>query len=376
MKNRPSREAQSGPTANSTTTTTTAGNTREPKPWLLPLEHLPVLMHEHGISLAHSWPLIGVRLANGKIRSWRCSPANAWSWPLVEWPRTGHAFVAIVVDCDSPLSRERLADAVMGTSTRAPQPNFVSHRHASGHAQGAWSLRYPVLRGPNARPKPLAMLARAAEWLVEGLAGDRGFAGVLASNPIHREYETVWHRTTAYTLTELRRYVPHGWRRPRPPRTDVGRNSAIFDALVRYAGSAQHSDDAVRQHAQQLYREIDVHQPHSYTQSELADTVRSVLRYRAQWRTQGWYSEEWVARQQLRGKRNSSAQQALKGYTGGIRSGEARRRETQERDERILDALEAGQRPQEIARIERLDESTVRHIRDRHRKSGRSNQHR
>ena len=76
--------------------------------------------------------------------------------------------------------------------------------------------------------------------------------------------------------------------------------------------------------------------------------------------------QEWIARQSLRGARNSAEQQALK----GVRSGQARRERTQERDRRILEALEAGWGVREVARAENLPRSTVSDIRTRRRVSG------
>ena len=141
---------------------------------------------------------------------------------------------------------------------------------------------------------------------------------------------------------------------------------AIFRALLRYAGHARHSDDAVRQYAKQLYEQINIHRPHSFTAAELQDVVRSVLRRRAEWRGRGWHAPEWIARQSLRGARNSAEQQALK----GVRSGQARRERTQERDRRILEALEAGWGVREVARAENIPRSTVSDIRTRRRVSG------
>ena len=364
MKNRPPRKAQPSPTANSTITTTT-GEVREPKPWLLPFRDLPLILRDHGVMEAHIRPRVGRRLPDDSIRSWRCAPAEAWAWPLVEWARTGSSFVAVVLDIDSRDGLERLAAANMSASPHAPTPNFVAYRKVSGHALAAYTLRQPVLRGPHARPKPLAVLARIAEWLRQALGADAGFTGVLVSNPVHADYHTVWLKTRGYSLAELRRYVPRGWRQPRPPRTDIGRNCAIFTSLMRYAGSAHHSDDAVRQHADQLYQQIDIHRPHTYSSAELADTVAWVLRQRARWRIHGWHSEEWIKRQQIRGRRNDSAQQVLK----GIRSGEARRRKTQERDARILQALKA-QGLRQVARAFGLHHTTVIDIRDRKNQDG------
>ena len=55
---------------------------------------------------------------------------------------------------------------------------------------------------------------------------------------------------------------------------------AIFRALLRYAGHARHSDDAVRQYAKQLYEQIDIHRPHSFTAAAAAspDRLKSTMR--------------------------------------------------------------------------------------------------
>ena len=68
----------------------------------------------------------------------------------------------------------------------------------------------------------------------------------------------MWLRPKAYTLDQLREYIPAGWRRPRIPRTDVGRNCDLFRALMRFAGVATHSNDDVEQYAHQLYNALDV----------------------------------------------------------------------------------------------------------------------
>lgn len=39
------------------------------------------------MSEAHSRPLVGRRLMDDSVRSWRTSPARAWVQPLVEWAR-------------------------------------------------------------------------------------------------------------------------------------------------------------------------------------------------------------------------------------------------------------------------------------------------
>ena len=331
---------------------------------LLPYDHLPVLLKQHGVAEAHSRPLVGRRLADDSVRSWRTSPAHAWFQPLVEWARTPLSFVALAFDVDAPEAIERLGAASMGSS-EIPCPNLAVYRKLSGHAHAVYTLRRPVLRGMEARPFPLAALGRCSEWLLQQLRADAGFAGVLVSNPVHADYDTRWLRPEPYSLAELREYIPRNWRRPRAPRTDAGRNAAIFHSLMRYAGSADRSDGDVAQYAEQIYAAIDVVNPHAFTHSELADTLKSVLRYRARWRAAGWHKPSWLARQADLGRRNSPEQQKLKGRLGGQRSGAVRLERTLPRDQRILARLNAGESAAVIATSESVSRRTVFYARTR-----------
>ena len=327
---------------------------------LLPFEHLPVLLRRHGVAEAHSRPLVGRRLADDSVRSWRTSPARAWVQPLVEWARTPLSFVALAFDLDAPEAIERLGSASMG-SNEIPCPNLAVYRKRSGHAHAVYTLRRPVLRAAEARPFPLAALGRCSEWLLQQLLADTGFAGVLVSNPVHVDYDTRWLRTEPYTLAELREYIPRNWRRPRVPQTDAGRNAAVFQGLMRYAGSPEPSDADVAQYAEQLYADLDIVNPHAFSRSELAGTLKSVLRYRARWRSAGWHRPGWLARQADLGRRNTSEQQRVKGQLGG----EVRRAAVADRDRRLLARLEAGESTRQAAEAEGVDQATVVRVRDR-----------
>ena len=317
---------------------------------------------EYGVTEAHTRPLVGRRRTDDTIRTWRSAPRRAWLQPLVEWTRTGHCYVALAFDLDEQIAIERVATANMG-STAIPCPNLVIYRKLTGHAHAVYTLKKPVFRGPKAKPLPIAVLARCSEWLLSVLHGDAGFTGVLVSNPTHADYDPVWLRTTAYTLDQLRSYIPAGWRRPKVPRTDVGRNCDAFRELMRFAGVAAHSDSDIRQRAYQIYEHLDIHHPHTYTLSELQGTVRSVLRYRDQWRHAGWNSPDFHAHQAKMGAQNSSEQQRIKGRIGGIRSGDVRRDRTRDRDQRILEYLDAEISTRQVADLEGLAHSRIVQIR-------------
>ena len=331
---------------------------RPPDQALLPLRFVPMMLRRHGVREAHSRPLVGRRLPDYRIQSWRSSPAMAWLQPLVEWPRTPLAYVAIALDVDGRDALERLAQANMG-GWRVPKPNFCIHRTVTGNALAAYTLCRPVLRRPGAKPYPLAVLARIAEWLAIELGADAGYTGVLAANPSHDDYETAWLRTEGYSLDELRSYIPQGWRRPKPPaRTDVGRNHDVFKALMRIAGSQSRSDREIAHHAVQIYREIDVVQPHAFSTGEMCDIVRSVIRYRDQWRQNGWHTDDWLKKQSICGSRNKPEQQRQK----GVRSGQARRERVRERDIRILARLAAGESTRQVAADEGVNQATIARI--------------
>ena len=350
---RPDRRTENGPRL-------VCFRVNTPQQPFLPWLHLPVQLRQHGVAEAHARPLVGCRRHDDTIRSWRTSPVRAWVQPLVEWARTPNSIVALAYDVDGREAVERLAAANLG-GDRTPKPNIAIYRKLTGHAHAIYTLRRPVLRGANARPFPLAVLGRCSEWLRLQLQADAGFAGVLVANPVHADYDSIWLRRQAYSLDELRAYIPRGWRQPRPPQTDAGRNSALFQALMQYAGSPDRTDADIRRYAEWLWTEIDIVSPHAFTSAELHGIVKSVLRYRDRWRAQGWHVPHWIERQAKRGRRNTRAQQRRK----GIRSGEVRRERTRERDRRILARLEGGNSIRVAAAAEDLPPSTVQSIRSR-----------
>ena len=177
-----------------------------------PLLFAPSELLACGLRDAHHHPLVGVRTEDG-VRSWRTSPATAWEHPLVEWARTATSYCSIVLDCDSRESQE-LACAVEAGYGDLPRPNVAAQRASSGHLHLGWNLRTPVHRGAASRPRPLAALGRIAEYYAVTLRSDRGYVGVLAYNPVHGDYNTVYPRSEPYDLAELARALPAHWRRP------------------------------------------------------------------------------------------------------------------------------------------------------------------
>ena len=216
---------------------------------------------------------------------------------------------------DAQVSREsqELACAVEAGYGDLPRPNVAAQRASSGHLHLGWNLRTPVHRGAASRPRPLAALGRIAEYYAVTLRSDRGYVGVLAYNPVHGDYNTVYPRSEPYDLAELARALPAHWRRPARAADLVsapGRNCHLFAALCKLA--TRGSDEGLLTWVRTLNSEFAVPLP----ESEVRGIWRSVCRYRARWRVQG-HQQGWLWKQAARGRKG--------GLIGGLRSGVVRR---------------------------------------------------
>ena len=319
-----------------------SGDNSDPRQLLL---HAPGELLRCGLAAAHERPLIGVR-TDGGVRAWRSPPADAWRYPLVEWLRAGHCYTAVGLDVDERDAIERIAQATMGAGP-VPSPSLVSERRASGHLTAVWILGHPVHRGEHARPRPLATLARCAEYYTAAIGADAAYVGVLAANPTHPDYSTSYLRDAGLSLGELAAAVPAGWRRPGVRRlaTDAGRNCWLTVQAFRAAGRQAVSDADLGPMVYAANRQLSP----PLDRAEVDGIIRSAIRRRRQWAARGWHSVTWLARQATRGRR----------------SGVARRAATADRDAAILGRLACGEGVRATARAEGLEPSTVLRIRDR-----------
>ena len=301
-----------------------------------PLDFAPVKLRAHGLRDAHSFPLVGTRTPDGDVRSWRMAASpQTWGYPLVEWSRTGNSYAALGFDCDSREAVERAAASCMGAG-ELPTPNCYATRTASGHAQVFYLLDRPVHRGDQARAKPLRYLARVSEYYRASLGADSGYTGVLSSNPIHGDYQTSYPRSDPYTLTDLARVIPKGWRIPRPATTAEGRNSELFNALCRRG--LRDTDRELEAYAN-IYNDKFV-PPMGV--AELRGTIKSVHRYRVKWRAQG-HTQTWLWKQAARGRK----------------SGEMRLANVADRDRFIVARLQAGESQRAVGLAFGVDHRTV-----------------
>ena len=326
-----------------------------------PLLFAPSELLACGLHDAHHHPLVGERTAGGGVRSWRTSPEKAWEHPLVEWPRTANSYCSVVLDCDSRESQELALDVIEVGSLDLPRPNIAALRSVSGHVQLGWNLRTPVHRGESARLRPLAAFGRITEYYTATLRADRGYVGVLAYNPVHDDYQTIYPRSEPFDLGELAEPIPGNWRRPALASdlaTAPGRNCHLFAALCKLA--LRCSDDGLLTWARILNREYSIPLP----DAEVMGTVRSVCDYRARWRVRG-HQQRWLWKQAARGRK------------GGLASGVAREAKLALRNSQWSVMHHNGFSYRDIARVEGMNHATViRAVRRSHVQGGARSQYR
>lgn len=312
----------------------------------LPLEFVPQPARQR-LRDAHPFPLVGVRDEEG-FRSFRMPPQVAWSgrFEYLQAGDAGSCIVAIVLDCDEGgWLWEQIEDG------KIPPPSWVVWRTTAtgvrrGHA--VWTLEAPVHKGPNARRRPLQVLARAAEWLRAAARADCSYSGLLTRCPFHARPDlfTEWGREAPYPLAELTDWIPRGWRRPRVPTTSYGRNCSLFDSLRRWAYQPRNwgaSFEGIHAAARRMNEQFDVPLP----VLEVRDVAKSVAGFVAKRRDRkDWTQETFAFVQAARGRR----------------SGRARRRKTAGRDGRIVAARAEGWSLRAIARAERCSVKMVRKV--------------
>ena len=124
----------------------------------------------------------------------------------------------LVVDIDRPGAHFADEDALL------PAFNVVMVNPANGHAHAAYVLDVPVGRHDAARLRPLRLLAAVERGLTRRLGGDRGYAGLLAKNPLHAHWRVEWRCDVPYSLEGLAGWSPRrtcGRMRCVPPSASV-----------------------------------------------------------------------------------------------------------------------------------------------------------
>ena len=316
------------------------------QPGLPGIHYAPAMVRRHGYGDAHTWPLV----SNGKTATGfepmiRVHAAHAWHWNMLEL-RTGNTWPCLVLDIDRKHGYEhlcgRICDGVL------PAPNWSRERIANGHVHAVYCLAKPVHRGTGARAKPLRAFARVSEYFTAAAGADAGYNGVLAHNPVvdNDTFRTIWGARQPYSLDRLRSFLPRGWRLPKQPRTEAGRNVCLFLGASTWAGLLGNDGTPVLE-GYLLAANAALNFPLGL--AELRGIARSVEKLRDRQRSRGWHRDDFRRRQSRRGQQ----------------SGRRRRSRTAERDRAIIDRYAAGASQRTIAEEQNMSVSGVRRVLER-----------
>jgi len=312
-------------------------------------------VRDHGLRDAHSRPLVSPGKRGGRFGvSFRVAPWAAWQYfPSLEL-RAENSYPALILDFDGRGSWDRVKEAVRLSKVGAL--NWAVENRRTGGVHGVWTLAKPVHRAEMALEAPLKLFTRISEYYAARLGADAGYTGVLTHNPMGDAqlagFVTHWLRRQPYRLGELAEFIPFRWRRPKPSRTAVGRNCDVFCHCMRWAGSASNLGVPVFYEAHRINDSFLT----PLDPPEVAGIARSVERYRRKWIKQGRF---W-------GPGNctfdhSSEAQAKRGKKSGL----ARRKRNEGRDQVIVQAWLCGTSIHALSRLHKLGRNAVKHVLDR-----------
>ena len=200
------------------------------------------------------------------------NPANSWG--------------ILGLDCDDP-------EWVLGAMTgQVPKPSYVITNRDNEHVQTGWILKTPVHHNQQSSRKALLKLGAVTGKLTDLYRADPAFQNRLVRNPTYtNENLTTWWcdgRIKGFSLDQLD--IPNDTR-PRAvllERSGLGRNVALFESLMTFAGSWDNRESDLLAEALRLNNAFD----EPLLSNEIKHTVKSVERYRAQWLREGRYYQQ------------------------------------------------------------------------------------
>ena len=136
---------------------------------------------------------------------------------------------------------DRPGAAIDWSDRGAPAPNLTVMNQSNGHAHALYALETPVRTAPDGRVGPLRYAASVENALCGLLGADRGYAGLIVKNPLHKHWQvTEWHQRP-YELGELADYLDLKTPKKRKVIQDygLGRNCTLFEELRKWSYRAK-----------------------------------------------------------------------------------------------------------------------------------------
>lgn len=185
-----------------------------------------------------------------------------------------------------------------------PPPTLTVINPANAHAHLFYGLVTPVAMSDAARDAPIRYAAAVQQAFLAKLRADPGYAGLIAKNPFHEAWRTLWVQRL-YELGELAEYVELPKRRAQRETLGLGRNCTLFDELrawsyqwireyKRNGAMLEHWQRAVLGQAEKL---------NAFTPPLSFSEVKAVSKSVARWTWRQFSDEKFSAIQSARGKR-------------------------------------------------------------------------
>ena len=200
-----------------------------------------------------------------------------------------------------------------------PQPNWISKNRKNGHVHMGYMLSAPVCTTNNARQRIVRYLARIQHAYTDKLGADKGYVGLIAKNPLHKEWENHILTIKQYELNYLADFVDLEPIPKKPTEVSgLGRNCSLFDMVRHWAYRAikKRSDATYEEwEAEVLSRALNVNTGFSVPldYKEVSSTSRSIAKW--VWRNHGCaeFLAIFSAKQAARGSKGGKASNSSKG---------------------------------------------------------------
>ncbi len=134
----------------------------------------------------------------------------------------------LVFDLDYP------GAAIAWEKANLPPPSITAVNPVNAHAHLFYGLTTPISTSDAARNAPIRFGAAVQAAFMASLKADQGYAGLIAKNPLHADWRTIWVNKI-YDLGELAEYVNLPRTLPKRIDTGLGRNCTLFDELRAWA---------------------------------------------------------------------------------------------------------------------------------------------
>ncbi|MDV7624094.1 replication initiation protein [Acinetobacter baumannii] len=121
-----------------------------------------------------------------------------------------------------------------------PTPNLIVENPENGHAHYVYQLKTPIYNTDASKPKPIQYGNAVYNALRDVLNADVGYVGLIAKNPLNKQWRAYTLRDKPYSLNELASKLEIDWKEANKPikqdeAIGLGRNCCVFHTVRKWA---------------------------------------------------------------------------------------------------------------------------------------------